>query len=253
MNILNKSIIKSFTGLFTLLSIIFLFAACGNKATYQVGDIVLEDGSVISSSQFETYSGTAKPMAVIYSTTGGHYENSSRVLGVGLAVSPALVFTPAESKGFITNILANQSVVAAQEFDISEDQYLNEGFFGLLDGRKSWDHVSYYDKNAEKSFKDYPAFDYAVNYGKNHKFKKFSKGWYLPTASEAYELAENIEIVNEALKKCGAPVMTAIVWTSSQEYGAQETEYVVDLNDSGVDIGFKDMEYNVCSIYCFAD
>ena len=87
----------------------------------------------------------------------------------------------------------------------------------------------------------------------NNNLKKFKKGWYLPTASEAYELAENLETVQTSFKKCGVTDLQGIVWTSSQNYGAQENEFVVDLLDASVDIGFKEMEYIVYSIYCFAD
>ena len=109
------------------------------------------------------------------------------------------------------------------------------------------------DDNAKKSFADYPAYDYAVNYGINNNLKKYKNGWYLPTASEAYELAENLETVQTSFKKCGVTDLQGIVWTSSQNYGAQENEFVVDLLDASVDIGFKEMEYIVYSIYCFAD
>ncbi len=239
--------------LFILILFSLLLISCKAKSRYNVGDIILDDGRVIAPSDFDNYEGKAKPMAVIFSITGGHKEESSRVLGLGLIPSKPLVFTPQESKGFITNILANQTMIVAQEFSISEGQYNNEGFFGLIDGRQSWKNVGLYDSKAKKSFADYPAYDYAVNYGSNNNFTKFKKGWYLPTASEAYELAENNELIQASLKKCGAADLQTIIWTSSQCYGAQENEFVVDLLDASVDIGFKQMEYNVYSIYCFAD
>ena len=239
--------------LFIFILFSLLLISCKAKSRYNVGDIILDDGTVIAPSDFDNYEGKAKPMAVIFSTSGGHEEKSSRVLGLGLIPSVPLVFTPQESKGFITNILANQTMIVAQEFSISEGQYNNEGFFGLIDGRQSWKNVGLYDSKAKKSFADYPAYDYAVNYGSNNNFAKFKKGWYLPTASEAYELAENNELIQASLKKCGAEDLQAIIWTSSQYYGAQENEFVVDLLDASVDIGFKQMEYNVYSIYCFAD
>ena len=247
-----KFIFKHYRFFIFILFSLFLIS-CKAKYRYNVGDIILDDGRVIAPSDFDNYEGNANPIAVIFSTTGGHKEESSRVLGVGLMPSEPLVFTPQESKGFITNILANQTIIVAQGFDISEGQYNNDGFFGLIDGRRSWKNIGLYDSNAKKSFADYPAYDYAVNYGKNNNFTKFKKGWYLPTASEAYELAENNELIQNSLKKCGAADLQAIVWTSSQCYGAQENEFVVDLMDASVDRGFKQMEYKVYSIYCFAD
>jgi ABC-type cobalamin/Fe3+-siderophores transport system ATPase subunit len=181
--------------LFILILFSFLLISCNANSRYSVGDIVLDDGTVLAPSDFDAYKGNSKPMAVIFSTSGGHEEKSSRVLGVGLNPSEPLKFTPKTSKGYITNILANQTIVVAQEYNIAEGQYNNGGFFGLIDGRKAWKNIGLYDDNAKKSFADYPAYDYAVNYGINNNLKKYKNGWYLPTACEAYELAENLEKV----------------------------------------------------------
>ncbi|SFI73236.1 hypothetical protein SAMN04487775_10532 [Treponema bryantii] len=239
--------------LFIFILFSFLLISCNANSRYSVGDIVLDDGTVLAPSDFDAYKGNSKPMAVIFSTSGGHEEKSFRVLGVGLNPSEPLKFTPKTSKGYITNILANQTIVVAQEYSIAEGQYNNGGFFGLIDGRKSWKNIGLYDDNAKKSFADYPAYDYAVNYGINNNLKKYKNGWYLPTACEAYELAETLETVQPSVKKCGAAELKSIIWTSSQNYGAQENEFVVDLHDASVDVGFKEMEYPVYSIYCFAD
>ena len=68
-------------------------------------------------------------------------------------------------------------------------------------------YVAKYDSNAKKSFADYPAYDYAVNYGTENNFKKFEKGWYLPTAAEARMLA-----------KSNIPDLPDFIWTASQSY-----------------------------------
>jgi len=217
-------------------------AACGNKPEYHVGDIVMDDGTVMAAADLEAYNGTAKPMAVIFSVTGGEHENSSRVLGVGFKASKGLAFAPEGSKGHETNILANYSVVVAQEYSITDGVFHNEGFLGLLDGRKTWKNVASYDSSAKGAFAGYPAYNYAVNYGMNNGFEKYKKGWYLPTASEAV-----------ALSKCGLSDLPPIIWTSSQSYGAKNTCSVVDLNTGYVEVGCKELTFGVCSIYCFAD
>ncbi len=218
---------------------------------YTLGDIIMSDGSVISPLMIESYTGKAKPMAVIFSMRGGHFEESDRVLGVGLEISSPLKIAEDDSAGVNTNFLANQSTLIGQEYGISKGTYSNSGFVGLMDGRKTWDNIAFYDKNAGKSFKDYPAFEFAVQYGKEHGFSDYKKGWYLPTASEAYELAEVIGIVNFSLEKCGAKPMKELIWTSSQIYGNKECQYIVNLDNRNVERAFKNVSYNVCSIYCF--
>ena len=228
---------------FTIVILVSLFfISCGKQVAYNVGDIVMDDGSVLTASQLEAYSGKAKPMAVIFSVTGGEHENSSRVLGVGFTASKPLIFTQKDAEGGNRNIMANYSVVAAQEYHITSGQFSNEGFFGLKDGRKTWKNVGQYDEGAKGNFEKYPAYDYAVNYGINNGFTKFKKGWYLPTAAEARMLA-----------KSGISGLPQIIWTSSQAYDSKDMQLVVDLTNGYVETGFKEMEYSVCSIYCFAE
>ena len=70
----------------------------------------------------------------------------------------------------------------------------------------------------------------------------FEKGWYLPTAAEA-----------RMLVKSNMPGLPDFIWTSSQSYDGKENELVVNLITGSVETGFKDMDYSVCSIYCFAE
>ena len=234
---------KYFSRLVLIFILSLAFVSCGKKDTaYNIGDVVMDDGTVLTASQLESYGGSAKPMAVIFSVTGGEHEDSSRVLGVGYKAAKPMVFTQKEDGSCNRNIMANYSIVAAQEYQISAGHYSNQGFFGMLDGRDSWANFGLYDTDAKGGFKKYPAYDYAENYGINNGFAKFEKGWYLPTAAEARMLA-----------KSGIPNLPQIVWTSSQGYDSQDIELVVDLTNGYVEAGFKDMEYSVCSIYCFAE
>ena len=222
-------------------------------SAYNIGDIVLENGVVLNAAEFAQYAGEERPVAVIFSTRGGHFEESERVLGVGLSLSDALAFAPEGSVGERTNMLANQSMLIAQEFKLHTGKYSNDGFVGLLDGRNTWKNIAFYDKKAKDSFNGYPAFNFAVNYGKAHGFKKYATGWYLPTASEAYELAEYADIVNRSLVLCGAEPFNNFVWTSSQDYNAKNNQYIVDMVNANVQLAFKNTEYLVCSIYCFSE
>ena len=239
---MNRNLFNRVKELFVIIIFSAGLIACSNKTLYQVGDFVMDDGTVIAAAELEAYDGAAKPMAVIFSITGGDHENSSRVLGVGLKASKGLAFAPEGTKGYETNVLENYSIVSNQKYNITAGLYSNEGFLGLLDGRNTWKNVSKYDESAKESFAGYPAYRYAVNYGIDNGFSNYKKGWYLPTASEA-----------AALSKCDIPDLPEIIWTSSQSYGAKNTCSVVDLNTGYVEVGCKDLEFGVCSIYCFAN
>ena len=238
---------KSFFRFFAVILFAVLLSSCAKK-TYRVGDFVLTDGTVLAASELEAYRGKTEPVAVIFSVTGGEHEESKRVLGLGLKVSEPLVFAAENSKGYGLSFKENYSLVAAQEFQIETGRYSNAGFYGLVDGRNTWRNVAKYDSKAKKSFADYPAYEYAVNYGRNNNFKKFEKGWYLPTAAEARMLALSSES-----SIAGMVTLPDFIWTSSQSYDAKENELVVNLISGSVETGFKDMDYRVCSIYCFAE
>lgn len=232
---------KNICRLFPFIIFSLLFISCG-RVTYHVGDIVLDDGTVLSQTQLSAYKGSAEPVAVIFSVTGGEHENSKRVLGAGLKISEPLVFTPENSESYSISIQENYSIVAAQEYQLQTGRYTNIGFYGLTDGRRAWKNVEKADVNARKSFANYPAYNYAVNYGSNNKIKKFKKGWYLPTAAEARMLVNS-----------NIPDLPDFIWTASQSYDAKENELVVNLITGSVETGFKDMDYRVCSIFCFAE
>ena len=241
------------SALILFLGFLSLFFSCSKQKEYYLYDIVLSDGSVLNVNDYQSYSGKAKPMAVIFSLTGASSEEKERVIGVGLYGEPdgGIAFTEDGSFGDNTNFIFNQSAVLEQEMDFATLKFTNSGFVGALDGRKSFDNVSRRDKNAINSV--YPAFSFAEEYGKNFCYNKFKDGWYLPSIAELYELFINIDEVNEVIELLGGDKIQNETWSSSQVYKHRDGQYLLDMNTGEVQISFKDIKAHVRSVYCFKD
>ena len=249
-NLFTVSALILFFGFFPL------FFSCSKQKEYHLYDVVLSDGSVLNVSDYQSYSGKAKPMAVIFSLTGASSEEKVRVIGVGLYGEPdgGIAFTEDGSFGDNTNFIFNQSAVLEQEMDFATLKFTNSGFVGALDGRKSFDNVSRRDKNARKKIHSiYPAFSFAEEYGKNFSYKRYKDGWYLPSIAELYELFINIDEVNGVIELLGGDKIQNETWSSSQVYKHRDGQYLLDMNTGEVQISFKDIKAHVRSVYCFKD
>lgn len=222
-----------------------------SSAKYNLGDIVMDNGKVLTKDEFLSYKGKAKPMAVIFSLRGGHFEESDRVLGVGIKASEARVFASENTTGQLTNFTLNQAITINQKFNIERGYFTNAGATGVKNGSKSWENVCRMDSGKNTDISKYPAYEYAVNYGKNNGFKKYQKGWYLPSSMEVYELFEYQKIVSSSIEACGGVELPSVLWTSSQYYYTKNNQYLLDMVDGEVQVGFKSYSYPVVSVYCF--
>lgn len=222
---------------------------------YNIGDIVLSDGTVTDADCLDDYKGNAKPVAVIFSLRGGHFEESKRVLGVGINFSDSVVFSPEGNFGAETNILPNQTIVRNQRYNIQNHNFKNNGFDGTLNGSKNWENVKVMDKKGTKGnvAQNYPAYYFANNYGKNFETGKYKKGWYLPTASELFELSEVWPIVLHSIIVSGAEELAEDLWSSSQSYTDRNNGFYVSMLNRQVKEVDKHSEIPVCAIYCFDD
>ncbi len=231
-----------------------LFNSCAKKQ-YQIGDIVMSDGTVVSKDSYLSYKGKEKPVAVIFTVNGVQKGDSKRVIGVGLFESDSIVsFAEDNSSGDNTNFLFNRAYVINQRFDSSTGFYINDGFSGDIDGEDSWKNVSRRDKTAkENMYSVYPAYAFAEKYGTKKECGKFdSTDWYLPTVAELYEMFENKVFLNEVIEACGGDILDHRIWSCSQDYYMKDVQLLLDMETGEVRKAFKDSQAHVRSVYCFA-
>lgn len=177
---------------------------------YNVGDIILTDGTKVDVADVESYSidENNKPVAVI-----AGFNTNGVALGLGLKKSEdMLTWALKDTSGFSTEF----TDIIAEFSGSSTDGFT---FTGDLDGSDNWNYICSVDPEGTKdAATNYPAFDFAENYGTTQGYSdEFASGWYIPSISELYEVYKNKPTLNKSLKKAdGFEIDRSWFWSSSQ-------------------------------------
>lgn len=195
---------------------------------FSIGDIILKDGVRISSKDVSNYrvDDNNPPVSVI----AGLKYGGSVGIGVGLKKSDPLQWTIKESNGYETLFSGIQTAAAG-----SSSQLLSTGSAAdyEYDGSYAWDYICSEDDSVSTDLPEtyYPAFNYALNYGKEQGFtNELLEGWYIPSIREILEYLDYEEknpelpsgfkkayVVKKSLEKCLANFSTlSNCWSSSQ-------------------------------------
>lgn len=185
---------------------------------YEVGDIILADGSVVKEKDFSDVDRENLPIAVV-----ADIKSDGTALGLGVHRSSdpmqwALEKTTGEQTKFT-------KLVCAKEDSDSEDADELD-FTGATDGGDSWNTICSGDKKGTKNAKkNYPAFHFVNTYAKTHKLTgSYASGWYLPSIAETCVVYRNKEVIDRSLQKIYESDHTAAMdgletnwyWSSSQ-------------------------------------
>ena len=184
----------------------------GQVKTYNVGDIILADGSKISVDDIGSYSINAnnKPIGVCVSSLYGGTTGKIMGLQKGRAV---WAYDRTEA---MNNAFEKISVTFAG------DKIQGYTFGGDLIGADNWDYICSVDPEGTKSPEtNYPVFNFALTYGKtaNLMGTDYESGWYIPSIVELRELYTKIDIIQKSLTAAGgcelAPLRTGCYFLSS--------------------------------------
>jgi hypothetical protein len=190
---------------------------------YEVGDIILKDGSKVSVNDVATYikSSNNSPIGVIASVLYGG--------GVGKAIGleksyNKVKWAPADSTGDETNFVGIQA-----EFSGSSSSGYT--FAGDLDGSDNWEYVRSVDpEGCGYASTNYPVFNYANNYVLSGTI--YGKGWYVPSKAELYDVYINREVVQISLTAAGGfNLGTSYYWSSSQSPSYDDSAYQVEFSN----------------------
>ena len=172
---------------------------------YQIGDVILKDGTFVSYDKINemTSEQKSKAVAVIY---GYRLEitdigTESYALGIGLDHN-SLAWCTEDSPGW--NIDFNElhsSYSSDYVYDSEGNRVYVQKFTGNTDGSDDWDYICSQDSvGTADPATYYPAWDYVINYGANKGLKGYYKtGWYMPTIKEAYKFIETITTVSSII------------------------------------------------------
>lgn len=155
---------------------------------YEVGDIILSDGSIVKGADITAIDRSNVPIAVI----AGFKENGT-AFGVGVHRSDSpLQWASDDSTGYATNFI---DTVCTQKSDFE--------FSGDKDGTDNWEVICAQDsEDTADAEVNYPAFYFANTYAKNYDLSgDMASGWYMPSIAELCDIYQNREEINTSLQK----------------------------------------------------
>lgn len=175
---------------------------------YQIGDVILKDGTFVSYDDVAnmTSEQKAKAVAVIYGYRTAVTEEGTKsyALGVALDHAEGLAWCTQSSPGYNMSF---SELSASYNSDYVYDkngnsQYVYQ-FTGNTDGSDDWEYICSQDSvGTAEPATYYPAWNYVNNYGENKKLKGFYKtGWYMPSLKEGYNFINNYKNINELIKQ----------------------------------------------------
>ena len=169
----------------------------------RIGDIILTDGSVKSESEFNAE--TDKAIAV-YFYLGDREDLVSDYLAVGIEKASEIEWALLTQDGldeaygtFASHYIYNANLTNEQKEKFKTLYYTND--YQDKDGSDNYSILKEIDPEG-----NYPAFEYAENFGKSHgaEIDALKTGWYLPTVSDCAALVAALKPMNSVLKKVGA-------------------------------------------------
>ena len=186
--------------------------------SYEVGDIILTDGSKVSVANVETYeiNENNKPIGVVAMITDDYGVLTPKVIGLQKSAS-TLKWAPTNTTGLktsFTNIICTPSSGAA----------LTATFTGDTDGSDNWAEICAVDpEGTQDPATNYPIFYFANTYGSTAGLTgtNYETGWYVPSIAELCEVYKNKDVIQTSLTKAsGFTIGSNSYWSSSQFPGA---------------------------------
>ncbi len=215
------------------------------ESDYEIGDIILADGTKISVNDIENYTEESSNPAVC--VVAGFNQNG---IPFGLALKKsgeASVWAPTSSVGYSAKIAGTTVTCSGDE----ENGYV---FEGDCDGSDNFELLCALDSTGTQNdslAENYPAFYFVKNYGTNQKLSgNFADGWYLPSIAELYEISKNLNTVQASLTKAGGfSFGTNIYWSSSQSEDSEIKVYKIKLRSGETDAITKISKYSVVAVH----
>ena len=197
-----------------------------------IGKIVLSDGSFVSKDSFN--SSTMTPIAVV---VGSKY-NGGQAIAVGLQKGIAM-WARSGTTGHSTNFTGIQGTTTS----------------GDMDGADNWAYICNKDPQATVyPATNYPAFNYANNYGITAGLvdTDYADGWYLPSIAELDAVYDNKSTIQNSLDVVGGfTIGTSYYWSSSQYSSYSSNAFILYFYDGDVYGNGKNYDSSVLVVQAF--
>lgn len=223
-----------------------------SRNCYSVGDVLFTDGSRVKVSEINgtiSNKSSAKILGVVASAPYG--GGTAKVIGLKKSgEDEELFWAKYKSVGYEASIPEIRS-------DYNGYQAIGYTFYGDVDGSDNWNYIRSVDpEGTSDAATNYPAFDFANNYGKTAGLTgtDYEKGWYIPSVKELYDVFCNKEVVQSSLDAAGGFVMLPEnrkyeifydYWSSSTLSSSVYTVSSINFVDGSISLGTKSYGKNV--------
>lgn len=152
-------------------------------AGYSVGDIILADGSKVDVSNVANYTADENNVAVGVVAFINDY-GAPVVLGLKQSESK-LAWASVNTTGYYKHFTT----------------IVGDSISGDTDGSDNWEYICSVDPVGSKdAATNYPAFNFAANYGTSENFSgSLASGWYVPAQKELYNVNMNKDVLQTSL------------------------------------------------------
>ena len=183
--------------------------------SYEIGDIILTDGSVVKTAELTALNENSLPMAVI---AGFRADGTAFGIGVHRSGGP-LQWAPAGTPG--NSIKFTETVCT-------------DPVVGDTDGSDNWAMICSADpQGITDTAANYPAFHFVNTYAEAYQLpENYASGWYMPSIAEVCTVYDNRAAVNASLQTIyGLDSDTAMdglgtVWYWASSQADSDDDYV---------------------------
>ena len=215
----------------------------GSFQCYEVGDIVLLDGSKVSVDYIDSYliDENNKPIGVVISSLYGGV--TGKIMGIQ---KTRAIWAPEKTVAYKSSF---EGIIATYE----GDKHRGFSIGGDLIGSDNWDYICSVDPDGSKNPEtNYPIFNFALNYGTTAGLTgtNFYNNWYVPSTSELYDIVDKIDVVQKSLTAAGGydlrkDELESAFWSSNSTGFSPYYAVVVRYTDKLVyhDVKYKDAYY----------
>ena len=241
-----------------------LTVSCGNSSAkcsvevvssrncFSVGDVLFTDGSRVKVTDVQgkiSDKGSVKAFGVVSSAPYG--GGTAKVIGLKKSSEDEELFWAMyKSVGYEASIPEIRS-------DYNGLKTTSYTFYGDVDGSDNWNYIRSVDpEGTSDAATNYPAFDFANNYGKTAGLTgtDYEKGWYIPSIKELYDVFCNREVVQKSLTAAGGFDLLPenrkyesfyYYWSSSTLSSSVNNVSCVNFVDGSISLGTKSYGKNV--------
>ena len=223
-------------------------------SAYKVGDVLLNDGTIVRYAANQTFTDTQKSSAVGVMYAFSEYGAPAGWLGLHNSDdgtnSDYYMWAKEDTTGYnteFTDIICTPSRTGSGTAKTAT-------FTGDTDGSDNWAYICSIDpEGTANAAENYPAFDYVNNYASTFGLTApYTAGWYMPSISELCYIYRNKTTVNAVLEALGGTQMASkSYWSSSQDDSTNYDAWRLHFSYGDLYDNDKDSDYRVCCVRAF--